>query len=69
MKTKCKRCINLDGNCKIIEEYLPKLNKQGFLQLVDSELYCCNFIDNKDYFTNEQLESTYKRMLEVIKTI
>jgi hypothetical protein len=69
MKTKCKRCVNLDGNCKTIEDYLPKLNKQGFLQLVDSELYCCNFIDNKDYFTNEQLESTYKRMLEVIKTI
>jgi hypothetical protein len=63
MKTKCKRCEKLDGNCRIIDEYLPKLNREGFLQLVDSELYCYSFKGNKNNepFTNDELDRIYKR--------
>jgi len=62
MKSKCKRCINLSNKCKIINGYLSNLDEDSFIKIVDSELYCINFIDNKDYFTIDDLKTIYKQL-------
>jgi hypothetical protein len=54
--------MNLSNKCKIINGYLSNLDEDSFIKIVDSELYCMNFIDNKDYLTIDDLKTIYRKL-------